>query len=223
MPTTATYQVKDDNGRTLREVPGVLAEVRQTGCEVTNDSQVMLVEDSTVLYPGMQVCCQDVAEGTYILAIKDGTHVILSAAATNSVSNLVGIFKGMNWVAISKTADRGWWRNLISNGGANVLPLRANFGAGGSGLAEGAIGDTAISVVPAFSVTAGTDNQDPRGTIVLTGLDVVKDDTLASSPTLRTKTEHWSFWSFVSTGGHVSVVPFDPEHSVCLKELVTVA
>ena len=223
MATTATYEVKDDNGRTLREVPGVLAEVRQTGC-ATATSSLLTVSDSTVLFPGMQVCCMDVPEGTYILAIKDTTHVVLSAAAVATTSGLVAIFKGMNWVAISKSGDRGFWRNLINSGTANLLPLSLRTGSAG-GRIDGFLSDASIAVVPTYATAqaaSGGTLADNRGYMEITALEIIKDDTLNASPTLRTKTEHWSFWIFVSTAGHVSMVPFDPEHSVCLKELVTV-
>lgn len=219
MPTTtATFAVKDDNARTLREVPLVLSEVRQTGC-ATATSTLLTVTDSTVLYPCMQVCCLDVPEGTYIVAIKDTTHVVLSAAAVGTTTGLTAIFKGQNWVAVSKSADRGWWRNLISSGGANLVPLSTNTGL--SARTDGFLSDSGLALIPEFELPATSDPN--KGLAILKTLTVIADDTMDSSPALRTKTEHWSFWTFVSTGGHVSIVPFDPEHSVCLKELVTTA
>ena len=216
MPTTtATFEVRDDNGRVVREIPNVLSEVRLTACSVSNGSRVMTVDTTEGLYPCMQVCCVEVTEGAYILAIKSSTQIVVSVAATNTASGLTAIFKGQNWIAISKTADRGWWRNLINNGGGNSLSIRTNFGVGLTGQLDNTLADTAISVVPTFSVSGGS------GAGVLTALDVVTDDTLQANPSLRTKTEHWSFWTFVSTGGHVSMVPFDPEHSLCLQKLVT--
>ena len=199
---TATYQVKNENGNILREIPLVLAEVRQSGC-ATATSNLLTVTDSTVLYVGMGVCCLDVTEGTYIVAIKDATTVVLSAVATGTTTGLVACFKGFNFVTISKTADRGWWRNTVSgttawqflNTAASLVTPEAITGA--------------FNIVPATFGTLG-------GPVTYT---IHKSDELADTPTLRVKNESWSFWTLVSTGGFISVVPFDPEHSLHLKEL----
>lgn len=199
---TATYQVKNENGTVLREIPLVLGEVRQSGC-ATATSTLLTVTDSSGLYVGMAVCCYQVPEGTYIMAIKDGTSVVLSQAATGTATGLTVCFKGFNFVAISKEADRGWWRNLVSGTtGWQFLNTAASLST-----------PTALNgpwtVVPKTFGSLG-------GPVTY---DVHKSDELSDTPELRTKTEHWSFWTLVSTGGHISLVPFDPEHSLHLKEI----
>jgi len=200
---TATYEVKNDNGTVLRTIPQVLADVRQTGC-ATASSNLLTVADSTVLYVGMAVCCFDVPAGTYIVAIKDATHVVMSANATGTVTGLVAIFKGFNVVTRSVTADRGTWRNTISgttqwdfksSAAAHANPMQLNG---------------PWTIVPAsFDGFLGAP----------LSYTVHMSDELLTTPALRTKTEPWSFWILVSTGGHISVVPFDPEHSLHLKSL----
>lgn len=192
---TATYQVKNENGNVVREIPLVLAEVRQTGC-ATATSNLLTVTDIAVLYVGMGVCCHQVPEGTYIQAIKDATTVVLSAEATGATTGLVACFKGFNFVTISKSADRGWWRNTVS--GTTSWPLPNGH----------------LEVNGAFNIVPSTFSLG-----VPSAYTVHKDDSLADTPTLRVKNETWGFWTLVSTGGHISVIPFEPEHSLHLKEL----
>ena len=203
MPT-AIYQVKNENGNVLREIPLVLSEVRQTGC-ATATSVLLTVTSITDLYVGMGVCCHQVPEGTYIAAFKDATTVVLSAAATGTTTGLVACFKGFNFVTISKSADRGWWRNTIS--GTHAFQFGNNT-------------STVVTVGPAALNGAFNLVPNAYGAVgAPTGYEVFKSDELSATPTLRTKTENWSFWTLVSTGGHISVIPFDPEHSLHLKEI----
>lgn len=201
MPT-AIYQVKNENGNVLREIPLVLAEVRQTGC-ATSTSTLLTVASIVDLYVGMGVCCHQVVQGTYIVAIKDATTVVLSAAATGTTTGLVVCFKGFNFVTISKSADRGWWRNTV-NGTTSFAFLNTSA----SQVTPTSINGSFNLVPNTFGSLGGP-----------TGYEVFKSDELSATPTLRTKTENWSFWTLVSTGGHISVIPFDPEHSLHLKEI----
>lgn len=200
---TATYVVKNENGNELLTVANVLAEVRQEGC-ATATSNLLTVADSTVLYPGMGVCCYQVPEGTYIVAIKDATTVVMSALASGTGEGIIGIFKGFNFVTISKSADRGYWRNNVSSTSAWDFKTSA------------AAHPNPQQINGPFALVPKT--FEPFLGAPLT-FDVFKDDACATNPTLRTKTEHWSFWTLVCTGGHISVVPFDPEHSLHLKSL----
>ncbi len=202
-PTTVTYVVTNDSGNELRTIPNVLAEVRQSGCAV-DTTNIMTVTDSSPLFVGMGVCCLNVPEGTYITAINSETEVTLSEEGTGTSGSVMACFKGFNFVTISKSADRGWWRNTVSgttawdfktSNAAHVNPMQING---------------------PFALVPKTFDGFTGGPITY---DVHKDDSLAAEPSLRTKTEHWSFWTLVSTGGHISVIPFDPEHSLHLKAL----
>lgn len=202
MPT-ATYQVKNDSGTVLREIPLVLEEVRQTACGTTATSALLTVDDSTVLFVGMGVCCLNVPEGAYIQAIKNATQVVMSEVATGTDSGLTVCFKGFNFVTVSRSADRGWWRNLVS------------------GTTSWSFLNTAASLVTPTALN-GPWTIVPKTFGSLGGpvtYDVAKSDELDETPELRTKTENWSFWVLVSTGGFISIVPFDPDHSLHLKQL----
>lgn len=200
---TATYVVTNDNGNVLRTIINVLAEVRQTGC-ATATSNLLTVADSTVLYPGMGVCCYQVPEGTYIVAIKDATHVVMSAAASGTTTGLVVCFKGFVLVPVSKNADRGTWRNTIS--GTTEWQFQQS----------NALHANPTQLNGPWTIVPATFESFLGAPLTYT---IHKSDELDASPTLRTKTEPWSFWILVSTGGHISIIPFDPEHSLHLKSL----
>ncbi len=201
---TATYVVTNEDGNILRTIPLVLGEVRQSGCETSGDD-ILLVEDSSELYPGMGVYGYQIPAGTFILAIKNATEVVLSQDAAGTTAGLVVCFKGYVSEPVSKAADRGWWRNLIY--GTTSWDFKTSVAAH----ANPTVLNGPWTIVPkTFEPFLGAP---------LT-YDVHKGDDLAAEPELRTKTEHWSFWMLVSTGGHISTVPFSPDHSLHLKELV---
>lgn len=207
---TVVYRQCDEMGREVRTFAGVLANERQTACQVAASDE-MVVADSSVLWPGMAVCCFGVAEGTYIIAIKDDTHVILSTDATETATGLTAIFKAFNPCPVSRTGDRGWWRNIIS-GAANSLPLWTLPGSAGI-TPPGTLSDKGVALIPAYTPGSG-----PAGYVQMTGVTVKKSDELEDTPTLRVKNESWGFWTLVCKGGHVSYGPFDPDLDIAFKE-----
>lgn len=200
---TATYVVTNENGNVLRTIPNVLADVRQTGCATTS-STLLTVADSTVLYPGMGVYCHEVPAGTFIAAIKDATTVVLSAPAAGTEAGIIAIFKGFQLVTKSVTADRGTWRNTIS--GTTAWDFKQTS----------ALHPNPMQLNGPWTIVPATFEGTTGAPLTYT---IHMSDELATSPALRTKTEPWSFWVLVSTGGHLSIIPFDPEQSLHLKSL----
>ena len=208
---TVVYCQRDEMGREVRTFAGVLANERQTACQVAASDE-MVVADSSVLWPGMAVCCFGVAEGTYIIAIKDDTHVILSTDATETATGLTAIFKAFNPCPVSRAGDRGWWRNIIS-GAANSVPF---YGASATGALTpgGTLSDKGIALIPSFTPASGN----YQGLLKITGMTVKKSDELEDTPALRVKNESWGFWTLVCKGGHISYGPFDPDLDMAFKE-----
>jgi hypothetical protein len=215
----AKYLLKDNNGRTLATLPGVLDPVALTGVETSSSSNLVTVASTTGLYAGMAVSIPNIPAGALIHAVKSTTVIELWASswdATNGVfttsaananasataTGMLGSAQGFNArCRVSEFYARGTWRNthrLSTNFGAGTFA-----GAGSTGLSSG----SGQAFIPsAKTITTGY--------YTITNGDMVATDELAATPLKRHNGEPWSFYIVVHTSGHQSIIPAAPDQTL---------
>lgn len=220
-----TYTITDRDGRTITEVPLVLALVALSSVETTSGSNLVTVGSTTGLYPGMPVAIPNVPAGSFIHAIKDSTTIellrsVFSSGAWTTVAanaNATATDTGLSGHAygyhpgclIEQAYAMGMWRNLHASRAlvqtqlATATPeMRYNdmYGRG-------------VAVVPtAFTVNS-------VGLVGNAGEVRVSDD-LAASPAKRHNGELWGMRPFVQTAGALSHIAARPDWNVVLSEIV---
>ena len=226
---TATYKLKDSNGRELASITSVLAPVALTGVSVSSTSNLVTVDTTTGCYPGMPVAIPNVPAGSFIHAVKSSTVLELwrsvwdtstgvwttsasNANATATASSLKGHAYGYHPSCImAQTYALGMWRNLHTSntllGGVGV----------GSTLTESTAHETfgeGVALVP----TNGTVS---TGLYNTTSMEARVSDTLASTPVKRHNGEIWGVRPFVHTYGLLSHFAANPEHHIHLSTITT--
>jgi hypothetical protein len=220
-----TYTITDRDGRTITEVPLVLALVALSSVATTSGSNLVAVGSTTGLYPGMPVAIPNVPAGSFIHAIKDSTTIellrsVFSSGAWTTVAanaNATATDTGLSGHAygyhpgclIEQAYAMGMWRNLHASRAlvqtqlATATPeMRYNdmYGRG-------------VAVVPtAFTVNS-------VGLVGNAGEVRVSDD-LAASPAKRHNGELWGMRPFVQTAGALSHIAARPDWNVVLSEIV---
>lgn len=233
---TATYKLKDYNGRELASITSVLAPVALTGVSVFSTSNLVTVDTTTGCYPGMPVAIPNVPAGSFIHAVKDSTTLELwrsdwntstgvwttgaaNANATATASSLTGHAYGYHPSCImAQTYAMGMWRNLHNSNTSNGLVsslTSAPAGASHTTYVENTQHDTfgaGVAIVP----TAGAWN---AGQFLASASDVRVADTLAATPVKRHNGEIWGVRPFIHTSGFLSHVSANPEHHIHLSAI----
>ena len=224
---TATYKLKDSNGRELASITSVLAPVALTGVSVSSTSNLVTVDTTTGCYPGMPVAIPNVPAGSFIHAVKSSTVLELwrsdwdtstglwttsatNANATATASNLTGHAYGYHPSCImAQTYAMGMWRNLHSSNTANGY--FGNTNAYGESIAHETYGE-GVAIVPTAGVVNG-------GIYGMTAGDIRITDTLAATPLKRHNGEIWGVRPFIHTSGFLSHVAANPEHHIHLSAI----
>jgi len=224
---TATYKLKDYNGRELASITSVLAPVALTGVSVSSTSNLVTVDSTTGCYPGMPVAIPNVPAGSFIHAVKSSTVLELwrsawdtstgvwttsaaNANATATASSLTGHAYGYHpSCVIALTYALGMWRNLhdsnSSNGSATVV------GAYGEYVAHNTYGNGVAIVPTSGSVSAGL--------YAMSAGSPRLSDALAETPVKRHNGEIWGVRPFIHTSGFLSHVAANPEHHIHLSAI----
>jgi len=218
----AEYKYYDANG-TERTISKVLDPVALTGLVLVSGENIITVDDTTGVFPGMAIKGTKIPLGAFVHSVKSTTKLELWASAWNAATgvfttsaanaqatgndsdadNLAYALGFDPTVRVTKWYATGKWRNLhnsISYGGstyqvaANIPP--GNWQPYGVGAA----------VVPGAGTSAGA----PSHTLVPTSFDIFKSDTLAATPTKRDNGEPWDYYILVSSLGHQSKVQARP-------------
>ena len=228
---TATYKLKDYNGRELASITSVLAPVALTGVSVSSTSNLVTVDTTTGCYPGMPVAIPNVPAGSFIHAVKSSTVLELwrsawdtstgvwttsaaNANATDTASSLTGHAYGYHPSCImAQTYAMGMWRNLHdsnTSGGIvnhvdtwNENVAHDTFGAG-------------VAIVPTAGIWG---SGGLAGIYFATAGDARVSDTLAATPVKRHNGEIWGVRPFIHTSGFLSHVAANPEHHIHLSAI----
>ena len=233
---TATYKLKDSNGRELASITSVLAPVALTGVSVSSTSNLVTVDSTTGCYPGMPVAIPNVPAGSFIHAVKDSTTLELwrsdwntstgvwttsaaNANATATASSLTGHAYGYHPSCImAQTYAMGMWRNLHDSNSSNGSPAFIDSIYGntiGSAYGEFVAHDTygnGVAIVP----TSGSIS---AGGYVMSTASPRLSDTLAETPVKRHNGEIWGVRPFIHTSGFLSHVAANPEHHIHLSAI----
>jgi hypothetical protein len=203
----AKYLLKDNNGRTLATLPGVLDPVALTGVETSSGSNLVTVASTTGLYAGMAVSIPNIPAGAFIHAVKSATVIELWASswdATNGVfttsaananasataTDMLGSAQGFNArCRVSEFYARGTWRNTFRAQGFMAVSF-------------GNTDPIPWTTVPTYSGTT------------LSSVTARSSDEVLATPVKRHNGEPWSFYIVVHTSGHQSVLPADPEQTL---------
>lgn len=224
---TATYKLKDYNGRELASITSVLAPVALTGVSVSSASNLVTVDSTTGCYPGMPVAIPNVPAGSFIHAVEDSTTLELwrsdwntstgvwttsaaNANATATASSLTGHAYGYHPSCImAQTYAMGMWRNLHDSNPANGIANHVD------NYDENVAHDTygaGVAIIP----TAGSWT---LGQYFASANDIRVSDTLAATPVKRHNGEIWGVRPFIHTSGFLSHVAANPEHHIHLSAI----
>ena len=228
MPT-ATYKLKDSNGRELCSIPSVLTPVALSGVETnaSSNKNLVTVESTANLFPGMPVAIPGMPFGCFIHSILSSTQIELwrsefnratgvwttsaaNADATKTATGQTGYAYGYHPACVIELAyAMGMWRNLHSSdtarGSATIV------GAYGEDLSHDTYGE-GVAIVPTTGTVA-------TGIYTMTAGDVRTSDTLAATPLKRHNGELHGLRPFVHTSGLLSHIAANPQHHVFLSSI----
>lgn len=224
---TATYKLKDYNGRELASITSVLAPVALTGVSVSSTSNLVTVDTTTGCYPGMPVAIPNVPAGSFIHAVKSSTVLELwrsdwntstgvwttsaaNANATATASSLTGHAYGYHPSCImAQTYAMGMWRNLHDSNTSNGVANHVNT------FDENVAHDTygaGVAIIPTAGIWTS-------GQYFASANDIRVADTLAATPVKRHNGEIWGVRPFIHTSGFLSHVAANPEHHIHLSAI----
>ena len=226
MPT-ATYKLKDSNGRELCSIPSVLTPVALSGVETnaSSNKNLVTVESTANLFPGMPVAIPGMPFGCFIHSILSSTQIELwrsefnratgvwttsaaNADATKTATGQTGYAYGYHPACVIELAyAMGMWRNLHSSDTALGNPVNsANEYLSHDTYGEG------VAIVPTTGTVA-------TGIYTMTAGDVRTTDTLAATPLKRHNGELHGLRPFVHTSGLLSHIAANPQHHVFLSSI----
>lgn len=228
MPT-ATYKLKDNNGRELCSIPSVLTPVALSGVETnaSSNKNLVTVESTANLFPGMPVAIPGMPFGCFIHSILSSTQIELwrsefnratgvwttsaaNADATKTATGQTGYAYGYHPACVIELAyAMGMWRNLHSSdtsGGSVAISNTFIENISHDTYGEG------VAIVP----TTGTLYS---GLYSMTACDVRTTDTLAATPLKRHNGELHGLRPFVHTSGLLSHIAANPQHHVFLSSI----
>lgn len=229
MPT-ATYKLKDNNGRELCSIPSVLAPVKLSAVETDHSGSaknVITVATTEDLFPGMPVAVPGIPLGCFIHSILSTTQVELwksnfdratgvwttsaaNADATKTATGQTGYAYGYHPACVIELAyAMGMWRNLHSSdtaGGSSAISNTSIEHLSHDTYGEG------VAIIP----TTGTFYS---GIYMMTACDVRTSDTLAATPLKRHNGELHGLRPFVHTSGLLSHIAANPQHHVFLSSI----
>ena len=218
-----TYTITDRDARLITEVPLVLAPVALSAVETALASNLVTVNSTANLFPGMPVAIPNVPRGAFIHAIINDTSIELlrsvyaagawttvaaNANATADATGLTGYAYGYHHECLIEQAyAMGMWRNLhtsraigISQTTSTNKEVQANelFGKG-------------VAIVPSGGTWSGQIfSPTSSGSVMATS------DDLAASPAKRHNGEVWGVRPFVQSSGALSHVPARPDWAVVM-------
>jgi len=228
MPT-ATYKLKDSNGRELCSIPSVLTPVALSGVatDASSNKNLVTVTSTANLFPGMPVAIPGMPFGCFIHSILSSTQIELwrsefnratgvwttsaaNADATKTATGQTGYAYGYHPACVIELAyAMGMWRNLHSSDTSNGSPTIV--GAYGENLAHETYGE-GVAIVPTTGTVA-------TGLYAMTAGDVRTTDTLAATPLKRHNGELHGLRPFVHTSGLLSHIAANPQHHVFLSSI----
>ena len=229
MPT-ATYKLKDNNGRELCSIPSVLTPVALSGVETdaSSNKNLVTVASTANLFPGMPVAIPGMPFGCFIHSILSSTQIELwrsefnratgvwttsaaNADATKTATGQTGYAYGYHPACVIELAyAMGMWRNLHSSDTSNgITQVGGNFG---ENLAHETYGE-GVAIVPTTGTVTGA------GLYIMTAGDVRTSDTLAATPLKRHNGELHGLRPFVHTSGLLSHIAANPQHHVFLSSI----
>lgn len=226
MPT-ATYKLKDNNGRELCSIPSVLTPVALSGVETnaSSNKNLVTVESTANLFPGMPVAIPGMPLGCFIHSILSSTQIELwrsefnratgvwttsaaNADATKTATGQTGYAYGYHPACVIELAyAMGMWRNLHSSDTANGNTVHSF----NEILSHDTYGE-GVAIVPTTGTVAA-------GIYSMTAGDVRTSDTLAATPLKRHNGELHGLRPFVHTSGLLSHIAANPQHHVFLSSI----
>lgn len=227
---TATYKLKDSNGRELASIISVLAPVALTGVSVSSTSNLVTVDSTTGCYPGMPVAIPNVPAGSFIHAVKSSTVLELwrsawdtstgvwttstaNANATDTASSLTGHAYGYHPSCVmAQTYAMGMWRNLHASRSLGNSQVSTSF----KEVTSNELFGRGVAIVPSGGTWSGQ-----IFTPTSSGSTVAASDDLAASPAKRHNGEIWGMRPFVQTAGALSHIAARPDWNVVLSEIVS--
>ena len=227
MPT-ATYKLKDNNGRELCSIPSVLTPVALSGVatDASSNKNLVTVASTANLFPGMPVAIPGMPFGCFIHSILSSTQIELwrsefnratgvwttsaaNADATKTATGQTGYAYGYHPACVIELAyAMGMWRNLHSSDTANGQPAYSNI----EYLSHDTYGE-GVAIVPTTGTVTGA------GLYSMTAGDVRTSDTLAATPLKRHNGELHGLRPFVHTSGLLSHIAANPQHHVFLSSI----
>lgn len=230
MPT-ATYKLKDSNGRELCSIPSVLTPVALSGVETnaSSNKNLVTVTSTANLFPGMPVAIPGMPLGCFIHSILSSTQIELwrsefdratgvwttsaaNADATKTATGQTGYAYGYHPACVIELAyAMGMWRNLHSSNTSNGSTVHSY----NEFLSHDTYGE-GVAIVPTTG-TAG--NANGLSYYLMTAGDVRTSDTLAATPLKRHNGELHGLRPFVHTSGLLSHIAANPQHHVFLSSI----
>lgn len=218
-----TYTITDRDARLITEVPLVLAPVALSAVETALASNLVTVNSTANLFPGMPVAIPNVPRGAFIHAIINDTSIELlrsvysagawttvaaNANATADATSLTGYAYGYHHECLIEQAyAMGMWRNLHDSRTMGITQVATGFveAKANEWLGRG------VAIIPSGGTFSGQ-----VFTPTTSGATLSVSDNLAASPAKRHNGEVWGVRPFVQSSGALSHVPARPDWAVVM-------
>lgn len=221
------YLYKNESGKTLQEIPLVLPPRRLTGVVTDDTSNIVTVDSTEGVWPGMAYDGPYIADGVhaYVRNVLSETALeiwgskwdagtgffTLSAedgvpAETDSDPGRMATVSGFRDNALCFD-PQGVWMNEIESTGTVAMPVGYTNG-GGSNLLSSHMSKMPYTFDPQYTFAGGA------ATMLTIGQPLIfKSDSMADVPLKRHNGVPRAFWLLVSAGGYVSKLPALSKHS----------
>lgn len=214
----AKYEYTNAQGEVVKTIDLVLPPTRLTGVETDSTSNIITVDDTDGVWPGMAWNGPYVADGVHawVRAVISGTKLEIWGARWNAATGFFEIGSELGKPTVTDddaeliaqvsgfrefglvVEPTGLWRNEIESTGVVNIPLT-----------------TMASTVALTTITRFPYTFDPKYTYAGGGAynvnvslpEVVRSDTMAAVPLQRHRGEPMWCYMLVSAGGYVSILP----------------
>lgn len=214
----STCKLKITDKRTGRydSLTKVLAPVALTGVSTTSGSNTIVVADTSGVYVGMPVACANIPQGSFILAIKDATHLVLAKSAwdattgtwstseANANAAATGsslLAKALGFCPLTIVVNQhalGVWRNTFAFTGSQ----------------QAGITTQALTQTPYVFYPTAVD-----ASLVATAWNIRHSDDVEATPLKRHEGQPWGCYIITHTDGHQTMVPANQYTSITFNGL----
>ena len=216
--STAKYKLTDKRTGRYDSITQVLAPVTLTGVSTTSGSNIITVASTTGVYVGMPLACANIPQGSFILAIKDATTLVLARSAWDAAT---GVWSTSETNAEATASESGLIARALGFCPLTIVVMTHALGVwrnsfAYTGTMQAGASLQALTQTPYVYFPTEVD-----ASLVATAWNVRHSDEVEATPLKRHEGQPWGMFILTHTDGHQTMVPANPNLSITFNGLDT--